>query len=81
MEALEEYRAARRRQAEAERAAYEAQMAADAWLLVIRDEFSTPKRSAGPDRLSKILGEGRSSVAKRLERALHGTPRPRGGVR
>lgn len=78
MNALEQYHQARIQQRAAEAEAQRAQAAADAWLLVLRDEFGGT-RPAGPDRLSRILGEGRSSIAKRLERAMRGTPRPRGG--
>ncbi len=80
MNALARYHEARDAQRRAEAEAARAQAAADAWLLVLRNEVGYG-RPAGPDRLAKLVGEGRSSVAKRLERARKGTPRPRGGVR
>lgn len=79
MGALEFYQRCRERQRVAEQVARSAQKAADGALIALREELGDG-RPAGAVRIARATGESRTSVAKRLARALHGTPRPRGGA-
>jgi len=79
MDALDAYIAARDRQRRVEAIARSAQEEADVALLRLRMSLGG-RRPAGAVRIAAATGERRSSVAKRLARALHGTPRPRGGA-
>jgi hypothetical protein len=80
MDALDDYLAARSRQRQIEAMARHAQEQADIALLRLRITLGGSGRPAGAVKIAAATGERRSSVAKRLARALHGTPRPRGGV-